>query len=123
MVGAGKRILAVEDNEDILDLYQHIFNEAGYEVSTSSTGKNLAELITTFHPALVLLDVNLGELNGVDLCRQIKADPLNAGIIVVLVSANLHSRELLFLSGADGFIAKPFDLDNLLLCTAGYFAA
>jgi DNA-binding response OmpR family regulator len=118
-----KRILAVEDDEDILDIYQHIFNEAGYEVFTSLTGKDLQELISEFHPALVLLDINLGELSGVDLCRQLKDDPATAGITVLLVSANLHIRELVLLCGADGYIAKPFDLEELLLRTAVYFAA
>lgn len=118
-----KRILAVEDDKDILDIYQHIFNEAGYEVYTSLTGKDLQELISEFHPALVLLDINLGELNGVDLCRQLKDDPTTAGISVLLVSANLHISELVTLSGADGYIPKPFDLEDLLLRTACFFAA
>jgi DNA-binding response OmpR family regulator len=118
-----KRILAVEDDEDILYLYQHIFREAGYEVGTSSTGRDLPVLINTFHPALVILDVNLGQLNGIDICRQIKADPTTCEIIVLLVSANLPIKELLLRSGANGFIAKPFDLDDLLAKTAGYFAA
>jgi cyanophycinase len=111
------------DDKDILDIYQHIFNEAGYEVYTSLTGKDLQELISEFHPALVLLDINLGELNGVDLCRQLKDDPTTAGISVLLVSANLHISELVTLSGADGYIPKPFDLEDLLLRTAGFFAA
>jgi DNA-binding response OmpR family regulator len=123
MMAAAKRVLAVEDDKDILELYAYIFNEAGYEVCTSSTGKNLAEQIREFHPALVVLDVDLGELNGGDLCRQIKADPENNGIIVLLVSANTRIKELMLHSGADGFLAKPFDLEELLLCTASYLAA
>jgi DNA-binding response OmpR family regulator len=122
-VAGGKRILAVEDDRDILELYAYIFNEAGYEVATSSTGKDLAQQIGIFHPALVVLDVDLGELNGGDLCRQIKADPNNAGIIVILVSANTKVKELMLHSGADGFIAQPFDLEDLLLRTASYLAA
>jgi DNA-binding response OmpR family regulator len=123
MEGTGKRILAVEDDHDILELYRYIFSEAGYEINTSSTGRDLIQLILAFRPALILLDVNLGELNGADLCRQIKGNPQTAGTIVVLVSANLQIFELLLRSGADGFIPKPFDLEDLLERTAGYLAA
>jgi DNA-binding response OmpR family regulator len=121
MAAEAKKILAVEDDRDILELYEYIFNEAGYEVSTSATGKDLSTLIDTFHPAVILLDVDLGELNGADLCRQLKANPATKALFVVLVSANLNIREIMLRSGADAFIAKPFDLDNLLRCTATYF--
>lgn len=113
-----KRILVVEDDEDILELYQYIYTEEGYEVKSSATGKDLPAIIDSFHPALVILDVNLGELNGAELCYAIKADPSTSQILVLLVSANLHSEELIYHSGADGIIEKPFDLDDLLLRTA-----
>ena len=117
-----KKILVVEDDQDILELYEYIYSYEGYEVMGSATGIDLSALIDTFRPGLVILDVDLGELNGAELCRAIKTDPATSQIVVFLVSANLHSAQLKYHSGADGLIAKPFDLDDLLKRTTAVFS-
>jgi DNA-binding response OmpR family regulator len=109
-----KRILAIEDEIDILDLYTYIFTDAGYEFSGSVTGENIFTQIETFRPDLVMLDINLGALSGSDLCRAIKSDPQTSQITVVLVSGETQTVQLMEYTKANGFIAKPFDLDYLL---------
>ena len=109
-----KRILAIEDEQDLLDLYGYLFETAGYEVTTSLTGEFMVQQIQAFGPDLVLLDVNLGGLNGSRLCREIKSDPAMDHIVVILVSGESNKYELLSESGSDAFIAKPFDMDHLL---------
>lgn len=109
-----KRILAVEDDQDILDIYEYIFMEAGYEISTLSTGAGLFQKIDVFRPSLILMDVNLGEFRGTDLCRKLKDNPNYQHIVVLLVSAERHLTTLAYGSGADGILAKPFDIEVLL---------
>jgi DNA-binding response OmpR family regulator len=107
-----KRILAVEDDADILFIVEYILTNAGYEVYTSEDGENLIEIIDTCHPDLILLDIRLPKQDGRLLCKEIKAHI--KAMPVVLMSAHAEFREIWKEACADDFISKPFDINYLI---------
>jgi DNA-binding response OmpR family regulator len=111
---AAKRVLAIEDEKDILDMYEYLFNDVGYEVGISLTGEHIQEQIDEFHPDLILLDIRIGNLNGGEICRQIKNNPKTNPIVVLLVSGEINLKEIMRYSGANACMSKPFDINYLL---------
>lgn len=110
-----QRILAVDDDKDILEVLQLILEDSGYEVETLANGEYLFERIEKHHPDLILLDIMLGNLDGRDLCRRVKEKKETNDIPVILLSASHAITDSLKKNGnPDDFIAKPFDIDVLL---------
>jgi len=110
-----RRILAVDDDKDILEVLQYILEDSGYEVETLTNGQYLLDKIKQNPPDLILLDIMLGNLDGRDLCRKVKTGKETRDIPVILISASHDVSQSINQIGApDGFIAKPFDIDDLL---------
>ena len=110
-----KRILVIDDDEDILELFNLIFQDAGYNVVISNNGET-ANHIHEIGPDLVILDIRIAgsAKNGGEICAEIKEKFKNARIPVVLVSGETDISSIAEHCGADGFISKPFDIENLL---------
>ena len=109
------RILAVDDDNDILEVLQFILEDSGYEVDTLSDGNFLFDKIGQNAPDLILLDIMLGNLDGRELCRNVKANITTRDIPVILVSASHNVASSMDQKGApNAFIAKPFDINDLL---------
>ena len=110
-----RRILAVDDNEDILEILKLILEDYDYEVSTLADGHFLFDKIKEYKPDLILLDIMLGNLDGRELCRNIKDNKATHDIPIIMVSAshNLSERFMPLNSGVD-FLAKPFDIMELI---------
>ena len=106
--------MVVDDDDDILDVISVILEIHGYEAITISTGKNLIEKVKEFKPKVILLDVQLGNLEGRFLCKEIKQIEEHATIPIILFSANIayvkDEKEYL----CDDFIAKPFEVVSLI---------
>jgi DNA-binding response OmpR family regulator len=110
-----KRILAVDDNNDILEMLRYILEDFGYTVDTLSDGHFLFDKIKEHTPDLILLDIMLGELDGRALCRKVKNTEETHDIPVILISASHEIESTLKQSGSpDDFVAKPFDMYVLL---------
>jgi two-component system phosphate regulon response regulator PhoB len=110
-----KRILAVDDDSDILEVIQYILEDSGYEVETLTDGHYLFDKIKEIQPDLILLDIMLGNLDGRDLCRSVKARKETHDIPVILISASHDvSGTLNQIGGPNDYLAKPFDIDVLL---------
>jgi CheY-like chemotaxis protein len=110
-----KRILAVDDNKDILEVLRYILEDSGYTVDTLSDGHLLFDKIKEHMPDLILLDIMLGDLDGRVLCKDVKTDKQTHDIPVILVSASHNIADTLKQTGApDDFVAKPFDMYELL---------
>ncbi len=110
-----KKILVLDDDLAILEVLKDILEYSGYTVSTLSRGDRVFEKIQEYHPDLILLDVMLAELDGREICRNIKQQHDSAKIPVILISATHDLSKCLNQKGApDDFVAKPFDIDNLL---------
>lgn len=111
------RILLVDDDHGILDVFSYILRLEGYEVWEASTGQQALQIARERHPDLILLDVILPDLNGMEVCKQIKTDPALLDVFVVLVSGQATSSGQMVLgleSGADEYIPKPMDMPEFL---------
>jgi DNA-binding response OmpR family regulator len=109
------RILAVDDDKDILEVLQYILEDSGYEVETLSDGKYLFDKIKSHSPDLILLDIMLGNMDGRKLCNDVKSSAETHKIPVILVSASHNVDGMSNANGCpDAFVAKPFDIYELL---------
>jgi CheY-like chemotaxis protein len=109
------RILAVDDDKDILEVLQFILEDSGYEVETLSDGHYLFEKIQAHTPDLILLDIMLGNLDGRQLCKDVKDNEETHDIPVILISASHNVSASMNQNGSpNAFIAKPFDINELL---------
>lgn len=104
-------ILIVDDERPLRDLLAAIFSSSGYRVVEAGDGRRALELAAAEHPDAVISDVMMPLMNGVELCRRLKADQRTRDVPVVLMSAVDESRTKG--AGADAFVAKPFDIDDL----------
>lgn len=105
-----KRILIVEDEESLLKLETILLTVKGYEVSGASTGNAALEKLSGESFDLVLLDIMLPDIDGYEICRQIKEHPRHAGVPVVMLTARKSSedQERGAVCGADAYLTKPF---------------
>jgi DNA-binding response OmpR family regulator len=109
-----KRILAVDDNKDILEILRYILEESGYEVETLSDGHYLFDKIHEHTPDLILLDVMLGDMDGRELCNDVKTMDETHDIPVIMISASHTMSNIKQTCAPDAFLAKPFDIKALL---------
>jgi DNA-binding response OmpR family regulator len=109
------RILIVDDNADVLHVMQLIFSSRNFEVLTTTKGEQTTDLVNTFNPALIFLDINLGSMDGREISRQLKISEETKHIPIILFSANIIRGNMLNESLADDFVAKPFDVNELII--------
>ena len=110
-------ILVVDDSDEIRSLFSICLRREGYEVLEAATGQQGLKLAHTRRPDLVLLDVRLPDISGVEVCRQIKADPVLKDVFVALCSGEATGDEHKvngFQSGADEYLVKPLGIQELL---------
>ena len=113
----GFRILVTDDDPESLLLMTLVLQNAGYEVLESKTGAECLNATMTHHPALVLLDVMLPDISGIEVCRQIKSSPGLEDTFVILTSGIRISSEWQadgLNIGADGYIIKPISNKELV---------
>ncbi|QGZ63196.1 response regulator [Paraburkholderia acidisoli] len=110
-------ILNVDDNEGARYAKSRILREAGFNVMESRNGRGALEAVRAHAPALVLLNVKLPDISGIDVCRQIKSDPQTATTLVLQVSAQaLRSSDKICAleSGADSYLSEPVEAEELI---------
>lgn len=108
-----KNILIADDDAAILDSLTLILEDSGYEVRATSDGAIVRELDREL-PDLLLLDIWLSGWNGSEICRALKQQQRTRHLPILLFSANKEIKAMAQEVGADDFITKPFDLDELL---------
>ncbi|MEQ1911925.1 MAG: HD domain-containing phosphohydrolase [Vicinamibacterales bacterium] len=103
------RILVVDDEPQNVEVLRRLMTRLGYEVLTASDGESALKSVARNNPDLVLLDVNMPGIDGVEVCRRLKADPTTRLIPVVLITTLTSSADRVrgIEAGADDFIAKP----------------
>lgn len=108
-------VLVVEDNEDNRALVAKVLGYAGYRVVEAASGEEALELVARGPPDLILMDLNLGGMNGFEATRRLKEDPATARVPVVALTAYamVGDRERALEAGCDGYIAKPVDVRRL----------
>jgi len=109
----GGRILVVEDDEDIVDVLRRTLRGEGYEVSAVGDGPGALELASSFVPDLVILDLGLPGMDGVEVCRKLRQD---GDVPVLMLTARTETGDMVegLDSGADDYLTKPFERAELL---------
>ncbi|HEY5823539.1 MAG TPA: response regulator transcription factor [Cyclobacteriaceae bacterium] len=104
-----QKVLVVDDEEPILELLKYNLEKQGYDVRTAIDGQVGVDIARKFHPDLVLLDIMMPKMDGVEACRQIRAMPELANTFVVFLTARAeeYSEIAAFDVGADDYILKP----------------
>jgi CheY-like chemotaxis protein len=104
-------VLIIEDNPLNLELATDILESAGFHVVSADTAKRGIELVGQAAPDIILLDVALPDMDGLEAARRIRANPAFAAIPIVALSAHAmpRDRELALGAGCDGYITKPID--------------
>lgn len=108
-------ILAVDDNPNNLRLLISLLSEQGYEVRPATGGKRALAMVSKEAPDLILLDINMPEMDGYEVCRQLKANPASAEIPVLFISAKDEPLDKVkgFDVGGVDYLSKPFDPQEL----------
>jgi two-component system phosphate regulon response regulator PhoB len=105
-----KKILVVEDNRDISELITYNLEREGYEVACLYDGSQAVDFVTKRKPELVILDLMLPEVDGIEICRTLKNDPVTKNIPIVMLTAKSEEADVVvgLQMGADDYIPKPF---------------
>jgi two-component system, cell cycle response regulator DivK len=112
----GSPILVVEDNDKNMKLVRDVLHATGYDTVEATTGEDAVELARTHEVALVLMDVQLPGIDGVEALSRLRGDERTASIPVLALTAQaMFGDEQRFLdAGFDGYLAKPVDIAELL---------
>jgi two-component system, cell cycle response regulator DivK len=113
---AGEQVLVVEDNEKNMKLFCDVLQATGYATLEATTGEDAVEVALTQEPALVLMDVQLPGIDGVEALARLKQDERTASIPVLALTAQaMHGdRERFLEAGFDGYLSKPVDITELI---------
>lgn len=112
-MGKKKKILVADDDASILDVMTIMLQEmGGYDVDTTTKGETLLEMTT--YPDLIVLDLWMSGINGSEICQRLKADEKTRQIPIIIFSANRDIRQISESVGADDYLAKPFQMKDLL---------
>ena len=113
---AGERVLVVEDNDKSMKLVRDVLQASGYGTLGARTGELAVELALLHEPALVLMDLQLPGIDGVEALEQLRQDARTSSIPVLALTAQAMSgdRERFLEAGFDGYLSKPVDVAELL---------
>lgn len=113
---AGEQILVVEDNEKNMKLVRDVLLAKGYRTLEAATGGLAVELAAEHSPDLVLMDIQLPDVDGVQVLGRLRADERTAGIPVLAVTAQaMHGdRERFLAAGFDGYVSKPLNIREFI---------
>lgn len=118
---AGDRVLVVDDEEDIRRLVSFNLTEAGFDVETVETGEAAMTAAVRFPPSVLVLDLMLPDVSGMEVCRRMRADPMlaDAAILMLTARGDEYDRVLGFEIGADDYVVKPFSVRELVMRVKG----
>jgi two-component system phosphate regulon response regulator PhoB len=111
------RVLVVDDESDVTELLQYRLEQEGYRVATLNDPLGFVAKVREFEPDLMLLDIMMPELSGIQLCRIARADPTIKHIPIIFLSARgeVEDRIKGLEAGAEDYVSKPFNTNELLL--------
>jgi CheY-like chemotaxis protein len=120
----GKSILIVDDNTQNLKLARVVLANEGFDVYTASNAEDALRLLRTVTPRLILMDIQLPGMDGLELTRRLKADPATRAVRVIALTAYAMKGddEKAFAAGCDGYITKPIDVERLPVVVSSYLA-
>ena len=113
---AKKRILLVDDEPDFVETVEFFLSGSDYQVFVAKNGKKALEQVKMNKPDLVLLDVMMPEMDGLEACKRLKNDPTTNSIPIIMLTAKGRKEDVVdaIAAGANSYIVKPFNLSDLL---------
>jgi DNA-binding response OmpR family regulator len=109
-----KKILVAEDDSAILEVIKIILENEGYTFLPTDNEKGIHVLLKEHHPDVILLDIWLGGQDGGKIAKELKSKEETSRIPLIMISANNETEKITKESGADDYLLKPFDIDDLL---------
>ncbi len=107
------RILIVDDEEDICDLLSDFLEDNGYETFKTNTGKEALSILKAARPHLMLLDIRLPEMSGIDILRSVREIDQEVGVIIMTGYDDIGIAQEALKIGASDFVTKPIDFKYL----------
>ena len=119
---SGEPILIVDDNATNMKLVRILLASEGYDVRTAADAEEALNVLKEFYPRLILMDVQLPGIDGLELTRRLKSDPATRDITILGLTAYAMKgdKERIIAAGCDGYIPKPIDTRTLPEVVAGY---
>jgi two-component system phosphate regulon response regulator PhoB len=116
-VNKGKKILVIDDEPDVTELLEYKLNSEGFSVRTSNNPSLILGEVKDFLPDLIILDIMMPELNGLQVCRMIRSNPSLERIPIIFLTAKgeMEDRVEGLEAGADDYLGKPFNTRELIL--------
>ena len=111
---SGHRILVVDDESSISDLISTSLRFVGFEVRTAATGSEALRVAEEFKPHAVVLDVMMPDLDGFEVCRQMRSEGLNVGVLFLTAKDGMEDKVAGLTIGGDDYMTKPFSLEELV---------
>ena len=124
-MGAGAQVLVVEDNEKNMKLFRDVLLSAGYRTLEATTGEEAVAVATEHSPDLVLMDIQLPDIDGVEALGRLRADGRTTSLRVLALTAQAMEgdRERFLAAGFDGYLSKPVNVVDLVATVARYCEA
>ena len=118
----GPQVLVVEDNERNMKLFRDVLESSGYRTLEATTGERAVELVFEHCPDLVLMDIQLPDIDGVEALGRLRADGRTASLPVLALTAQAMDgdRERFLAAGFDGYLSKPVDISVFLATVRRY---
>ena len=119
-----KSILLVEDNQLIMKLYRSVLAPLGVEIHHAASGQDALNLAKEKQPAVIVMDIMLPGMSGLDVTRQLKSDPATKDIPIVAVTTLAMAGDLDKIKevGCDAYLAKPINIDGFVTTMKNYLA-
>lgn len=116
-MSSDKKILVVDDDESLVGLLRTVLSSGGYSVESAFSGAEALRLMKSFHPEMILMDIGLPDISGLEILRQVRAQAELKEIIVMLITGTtgLEMKIEGFNTGANDYISKPINPRELLL--------
>jgi DNA-binding response OmpR family regulator len=109
------RILVVDDDPDIGMMIKMMLEYHGYSVQVTQRAEQTESLLAADHYDLLIMDMLLSGMNGMDICAHLKRNTAFTQLPVIMISAHPNAKEMSGEAGADDFLSKPFDMNEMLL--------
>ena len=120
MLENARKVVLVDDDLDILEAIQAMLEDEGYIVVTTDRGEDVAEISRQEHPDLIVLDMLLSGKDGREIAKQLKSQESTRHIPILMLSAHPRAAKEAHDFAINGFLAKPFEMDELLAKVAKY---
>jgi CheY-like chemotaxis protein len=106
--------LVVDDDAFVVSALAEMLSEEGYDVHTATNGFSAVRQVADYQPSVILLDLRLPERSGRDVLNELRSDPATRDVAIIIVTGHPDELTAADLAEADGLVAKPFDIDDLL---------